>query len=167
MSLLELLIAMAIFAVFGVAFMSGIGQNIFISGMNKQDAKLIELAENKINEVIIDPPQLRETLLEGKPDVNKFDNHPGYSYSVVIKKITIPDYDKLSGNEEGIGDGGETGSSTNMIKQKAFSFIKNSMEKLVWQIRVTVYHQESGLKHTLSTWIYNRSDDIRIEGGVL
>ena len=72
---------------------------------------LYTLAGNMLNEVIIDPPDFKESLTSIKR-FTPFENYPGYSYAIEMKKIELPSFEGLTGEEE---DPQET---NNLIRKK-------------------------------------------------
>lgn len=161
MSLLEVMIAMAIMAVFSTVFISGIGSNIFSSSEIRSDITIFELAQMKINEIIVTPPPLRETLLTETKDEKEFEEFPGYFYSVLLQKITIPDYASFvetDGSEDIHPD------KNSEIKQKIVETVVENMQKLIWQIEITITHRESNRSHTVSSWLYNNKAKLKLGG---
>ena len=61
-SLLEVMIAMTVFSVFVAVYVTSQGYNISDSTLMREELMLQTLCENKINEIIISPPELRDSL---------------------------------------------------------------------------------------------------------
>ena len=61
-TLLEVMIAMMIFAFFITVFVATQGENLNDSMRMRQELIMQQLCESKINEIIIDPPEFREAL---------------------------------------------------------------------------------------------------------
>lgn len=173
-TLLEVLISMTILALFATAFISGMGYNLLDSGGLKDDIKLKDLAENKINEIIINPPEFREALTLSK-ETKTFEKDENYEYSVQWKKLTIPDMTKIRGGgnelsqdgaEDESADGGQNSSDsqTAMAEKKIYETFKTNIEKMVWQVEVQVKNKTSKQSFTISSWLYNDNADVQING---
>ena len=61
-TLMEVMIAISIFAVFATVFVTGQGYNLLDSSKLKDEMLMKDLCENKINEIITNPPELRDSL---------------------------------------------------------------------------------------------------------
>ena len=157
MSLMEVLIASTIFFMFIVSFLTGQSFNLIESSSMKEESILKNLAEAKINEVIVNPPEFKDTLTEtgSKIDAKEFKDFPGYKYSVTVKKVFIPDFSKFQSKDQ---------SSDQQVMKEIFSQFKKNMEKMVWQVRVTVENVDSGQQFFASTWMYHSEAEIEVSG---
>ena len=161
LSLLELMIAMAIIAIFGVVLLTGIGGNVFRSEEMRAELKLVELLELKVNEWILDPPPLKENLLEEFSDEKEFEDFPGYTYSVKMRPFVLTDYLAALGQgpqSEDFEDGGE-------LYRRVFNLVSKNVRKMVWQVEVTVTHTQSERSQSVSTLFHNRDVTIEWDGG--
>lgn len=156
-TLMEVMIAMSIFAVFATAFVTGQGYNLLDSGQLKNEILLKDLCENKINEIIINPPELKESLTLSK-ETKSFENYPDYQYTIEYKKLFVPDYSKLKGSKEG-----EQESAEDQMEKRVFKIFKENMEKMIWQVEVTVKNKLNDSQFRLSTWLNNPNADVQIE----
>jgi formamidopyrimidine-DNA glycosylase len=50
-----------------------------------------------------------------------------------------------------------------ILEQRIFKVFKENMEKILWQIEVTVQNKQSKEQFKLSTWIYNQNADVKID----
>ena len=159
MTLMEVLIASTIFFMFIVSFLTGQSFNLLESSSMHEESTLKHLAESKINEIMIHPPEFSETLTEtgSKIDAKEFEDFPGYKYSTTIKKIFIPDFTKIQNSE------GESGQDQQLMKE-IFNQFKTNMEKMVWQVSVTIENINTGQQYIVSTWIYNPEAEVEITG---
>ncbi len=166
MTLIEVSIALMVFSIFIVAFMQGQGGNINSSIRFKEELKIKDLAEIKMNETLISPPDFRVTA--GKVDVTKvkYDYKPfkiegqsDYEYSVNLFKVMIPEFENITGEEE---EDSQNPNENQSIQKKIFNTFRKNMEQLVWQILVTVRHKPTGQTYDLSTWYYNDSGNVQI-----
>ena len=160
LTLVEVTIAVFLFSIFIVTFISGQGANIIDSIQFKRDLILKDLAEAKLNEVILDPPEFKESLTSAGVESKDFEEFPGYRYNLEFKKIHIPDYTKLKGNDEDA----ETDSQKAALEKQVFKQMKDNMEKMVWQVSLTVIHKETEASYEVSTWVYNHNAALQIKG---
>lgn len=159
-TLLEVMIAIAIFAVFATTFVTGTGYNLLDSGKLKENILLKDLCENKINEIITNPPELRETLTLAK-DIKDVESNTDYQTIVEYKKFFVPDMTKIQGKGPDDEQSDEESQQAQMEK-RIFGIFKENMEKMVWQVEVTVKNKLTGETFRLSTWLMNPNADVKI-----
>lgn len=167
MTLVEVTIALMLFSVFSVAFITGQGGNVLDSLRIKRELRLKDLAELKLNEVIINPPPFQETLTDTNKEVKSFEEFPDYQYILELHKIFIPDPSQIQGGEDqdgGEGENGEAASSSEAVpwKEKVFTTLKDNLEKLVWQVRLTVIHKESQDSYEITSWLLNSEAKVKV-----
>lgn len=158
MTLIEVMISLAIFSIFILSFMSGQGSNIRSSVQLKEDLRLRDIAELILNEQMIQPPKVKVTSGEVKIDPIKsrkfklFEDDNNYEYAVNTYKLAIPDFDKIVAQDpnEQSAQNKQNQSTQKMIYNK----FKKNMQKLVFQIIITVRHKASGQFFELATWFY-------------
>lgn len=177
-SLVEVLIAITLFALFVVAFLTSQGYNVSDSQLSEEQLMLQSLAERKINELYIDPPKFqnitgnfKETkTFEGKDLTN-------FEYTLELKKLTIPDFAQLftqkgGGSEEAqdayegnyFNEGG--GQQRNSgLEKLVFEELKKNIERMIWQARVTVTNKETKYNYTLSTFLTNYNERVQLNVG--
>ena len=160
-SLLELMIAMAITAIFGVVLLSGIGGNVFRSEEMRAELKVVELVEMKMNEMVLDPPTFKENLLTEFTEEKKFEDFPGYTYSIKLHPFMLADYLAALGQ----GPESEEYEEQGELYRRVFNLVSKNVQKMIWQLEVTVTHTESQLAHSVSTLLYDRDASIEWEGG--
>lgn len=158
-TLFEVMIAIAIFAVFATVFVTGQGYNILDSSRLKNELKLKDLCENKINELISNPPEFRDSLTLTK-ESKDFENDPNYQYTIEYKKYKPIDITKMKNSAE---DEGENQSKNDMDK-RIWNTYKENIEKIIWQVEVTVKDKTTEETFRLSTWLYNQNADVKING---
>ncbi|MBT3584987.1 MAG: prepilin-type N-terminal cleavage/methylation domain-containing protein [Halobacteriovoraceae bacterium] len=154
MTLIEVMIALALFAVFITAFMGAQGYNISSSTNLKEEIFLKELTIEKLNEVILDPPDLKDSLTVA-PVKKSFEGYPDYEYTITYKKFLIPDLSKIQGESAG---------ESNPFEKQIFSQIKENMEKLLWQVNVLVKSKATNSSYGLTTWLYNAKAKVVFSG---
>ncbi|MBL6989344.1 MAG: prepilin-type N-terminal cleavage/methylation domain-containing protein [Bacteriovoracaceae bacterium] len=151
-SLLEVMIALTIFSIFITMFVTSIGYNLSDSTMMREELLLRELCLSKINEVLIAPPELVESLTL-KPKTKDFEHNKDYHYTIEYKKIKMPNIDQIMGKSEDDEDQ-ESGEAAG-IQQHLFKNIKKFLEDAVWQVKVTVQNKQTEFSYDLSTWLIN------------
>lgn len=158
-SIIEVMIAFMLFAIFTVAFVSTISTNITDSELMAKDLKLATLCEKKLNEVLIDPPEFNSTMEDFK-ETKAFDDTElsDYKFTLEFKKMTIPDFSKLLNT----GEEDQEKKKDSAIQGIIFDKMKENVEKILWQVRVTVFEKESEYKYQLSTWIMNTDAKVKL-----
>jgi type II secretion system protein I len=156
-TLIEVMIALAIFAVFITAFVSSQATNILSSTRMRSELLLHTLTQDKLNEILVSPPELTERL-ELTPETGRFDDFEEFSFSVTYKRFMIPDLNRI------MGDQNQDDAQRAQLEQRLFTTVKNNMERLLWQVEVQVTNSETRESHTLSTWLYNRDAQVQYEG---
>jgi prepilin-type N-terminal cleavage/methylation domain-containing protein len=159
-ALIELLIALTIFSVFIASYVTIQGYNITDSGNLREELKLKDLAQKKINGIITSPPRFSLALTISK-ETKTFEEDPDYEYILEYKKITIPDYSKLTAakSEE---ENKESESAESNLMGKKFKEIKENLEDLLWQVQVTVKNKTTGYQYILSAWLLNEDHKVKI-----
>ena len=176
-SLVEVLIAITLFALFVVAFLTSQGCNVTDSQLSEEQLMLQQLAEQKINELFLDPPKFqnitgnfKETKTFEKKDLS------GFEYTLELKKLIIPDFAQLfsqkGGTSEEANDAYEgnyfkgSGQQRNSgLEKLVFDELKKNIERMIWQARVTVTNKETKYSYTLSTWLTNTNEKVQLNVG--
>ncbi|MBA2403816.1 MAG: prepilin-type N-terminal cleavage/methylation domain-containing protein [Bdellovibrionales bacterium] len=177
-SLIEVLIAITLFAFFVTAFLTATGFNVSDSQLSEEQLMLQQLCERKINELYLDPPKFQNilgTLTETKTFEEKDLN--GFEYTLEIKKLTIPDFAQLFGQKDGVSAEGKEAYDGNYmsegnenkrnsgLEKMVFEELKKNIEKIIWQARVTVTNKETKYSYTLATWLTNYNEKIQLNIG--
>lgn len=152
-TLVEVMISLAIFSVFVSAYLTAQGYNISDSTVMREELDLKRFAEIKINELIVDPPELKESITL-KADAGKFKSNENFTYEVKYTKFVLPDFQKIMGSTDQKQDPSE---------KKIFDNIKKNLEKIIWQVEVTIKNQTSERSYSVSTWLYNHQAQILFE----
>lgn len=156
-SLIEVLIAIAIFSIFTVSFVTGIGYNLLDSSSLKDEMILKNLCESKINEIITNPPELKDSLTLSK-ETKSFEQFTDYTYTIQYKKFPVPDLNKILAPSAA----DEEENAQAELNKRIFSTFKENMEKMLWQVEVSVKNKTSERTLTLSAWILNPQAEIKI-----
>lgn len=178
-TLIEVLIATALFAFFVTAFLTAQGFNISDSVLSEQQLMLQQLCERKINELHLDPPKFESFSIGGLKETKTFEEKDlaNFEYTLEVKKLTIPDFTQLFGQKEGVSEEGKESyegdylnegnkSQRNSgLEKMVFEELRKNIEKIVWQARVTVTNKETKYSYTLSTWLTNHNEKIQLNVG--
>lgn len=157
-SLVEVMIAIMLFAVFITAFMTGQGNNVMSSYRMKEDLKLKRLAEMQYNLTMLDPPDFSRPLADTKSETKPFEDYPGFEYTMSYRQIFIPDIGKIMGEQEDPND------PDRQNRRKIMQEFKDNMEKLVWQLSIEVRDKNSGNSFVLAGWVYYDKAKVAFKG---
>jgi prepilin-type N-terminal cleavage/methylation domain-containing protein len=177
-SLIEVLIAITLFAFFVTAFLTAQGYNVSDSALSEEQLMLQQLCERKINELYLDPPKFQNMAM-GLKETKTFEENDlkGFEYTLEIKKLTIPDFAQLFGQKGGVSEEGKDAyegdylNDSNASKRNSgmekmvFEELKKNIEKIVWQARVTVTNKETKYSYSLATWLTNYNEKIQLNIG--
>lgn len=158
-TLMEVMVAIAIFSVFAAAFVTGQGYNLLDSSKLKEDIRLKDLCENTINDVITNTPELRDALTLSK-ETKDFEKYTDYQYTIEYKKLFVPDMNKIIGQDK---EDDKNESKQQILEKRIFNVFKENMEKIIWQVEVTVQNKLSKEQFKLSTWLYNQNAEVKID----
>jgi prepilin-type N-terminal cleavage/methylation domain-containing protein len=160
-TLIEVMIAITVFATFMASFMLVSGSNVSDSMTMRRELILQKLCSLKMNSLQNNPPELSENLTL-KPEVGNFDEDgfPDYEWSVEYKKMVIPDLAKIQGET---GEDTDKAAGDNAIKTKIFDMIKKNTEELLWQVKVSVNEKNQKFTYSLSSFIRNEKGKVKIE----
>lgn len=152
-SLVEVMIAMTLFALFITAFLMSQGANISGSINMEEDLTMQSLATRKINEVLLDKP-LFTNATENDVETKNFEEEDFkiYKYTIEYKKLEFPNFQQLTGTEEEDPYGQD---QDDAIKKMVFDKLKKNMEEILWQVKVTITNTETDYEYSLSTWLTN------------
>lgn len=177
-SLLEVMIAITLFAFFITAFLTGQGYNVSDSALSEEQLILQSLCERKINELIIDPPKFNNTT-DGTKETKTFEekDFSGYEWTLEIKKLTIPDFGQLFSQKGAASEDAQdayegdyyaesgAGKRNTDMEKLIFEEMKKNIEKIIWQARVTVTNKETKYNFTLSTYLTNYNEKVQLNVG--
>ncbi len=177
-SLLEVMIAITLFAFFVTAYLTSQGYNVDDSRLSEEQLVMQQLAERKINELVLDPPKFTNATANLK-ETKTFEeaDFKGYEYTLEIKKVTIPDFAQLFSQKDATtdeardsyeGDYYNEGTSNQRnaaLEKMIFEELKKNIEKVLWQARVTITNKETKYNYTLSTFLTNYNEKIQLNVG--
>lgn len=157
-SLLEVLMAITLFSFFILAFVMSQGSGKSASILLKEDVTLHNLAELKMNEILINPPQFTNAT-ENDVETKNFEleDYKHYKYKIEYKKLTVPDLTQLQNESE---NQDENSTSNQSIQKMVFEKLKKNIEQILWQVRVTVTNTETDYSYELSTWLINEEANV-------
>ncbi len=153
-TLIEVIIAITIFAVFLSAYVVSQGQNLADSTRMQDEILLRKLSEDIINEAILSPPEYSPSL-GLSTETKKFENdeYADYEYKVEYKQIEIPNLAEITGSDQ--SEASENAKSS-AIQSKIFDQFKDNIEKMIWQLSVTVTNKQTGYSYIISTWVKDK-----------
>ncbi|MGK0367824.1 MAG: prepilin-type N-terminal cleavage/methylation domain-containing protein [Thermoproteota archaeon] len=152
-SLLEVLIALVLFSTFVVSYLTAQGYNVNDSINVREELILKNLAELKMNEIIINPPEFTAGLATTTVKKNfELEDYKDYRYEIIYKKIEVPDFTKLTGAKDG-EDGGDEPKGDANIQKIIMEKLKTNIEKIIWQVQITIRNTTTDSNFTISAWI--------------
>lgn len=159
-TLVEVMIAIVIFAIFSSVFVAGFGQGLLDSGNLKEEITLKDIADNKLNEIIASPPTLDDALTLST-DKKEVENFPDYETLVKYKKFVAPDFSKIMGNQDSIDQTDEE-KEEEAFRQKIADIYKKNLEAFIWQVEVTARNKNTDRTFKMTTWIINNAAKVDI-----
>ncbi len=164
-TLLEVLIALSLFAVFTTVFILSQATNLNNSSLMTEDVTLHNLAEMKMNEIQLNPPRFTNAT-ENEKETKAFDieGYKKYKYTIEYKKLEIPNLNELTGKEEGEDNPNED-SRNKAIQKMVFEKLKENMERMIWQVRVTITNTETDYAYEITSWMTNNEAKIDTQFG--
>ena len=161
-SLVEVMIALVLFALFITAYSVGFGTNVQNSARLDEEYLLHRLTEEILQTAIIDPPEYAESLTL-TPQTKTFEEaeFSDYEYSIEYQRLELPDLSKIQGAEEEESDGGE-GNSASGMQKRIFEQLRKNLEEIVWQVKVTVKNKKTEFSYQLSTYVTNQKAKVKL-----
>lgn len=157
-TLIEVMMAMTIFAVFITAILSSQSANVNQSMRMAEDLNLHSLAQMKINEVLLNPPVFTNaTDNDAETGAFELEDFKDYKYKIEFSKTEFPNFDQLTGSDEE-----ETQTKNDAIKKLIFDKLKKNIELMIWQVKVTVTNTTTDYNYELSSWITNKDAKLDI-----
>lgn len=133
-SLLEVMIAITLFAFFITAFLTSQGYNVADSELSEEQLTLQLLCERRINQLMFDPPKFRN-LMETNKDTKTFEEkeYSGYEHTTEIKRLVIPDFAQLFAQKGGTTDEAKESYEGDYFNDEGGTANRNSnLEKMVF-----------------------------------
>lgn len=170
-SLLEVMIALTMFAIFISAFLVSQGYNVSDSALSEEQLKLHMLCEQKIQEILINPPKFTNALVDLK-ETKTFEekDFSNYSWTIEWKKLKVPDFGKIFASNAAQGEGEDNkyydddnkAQRNTTVETMIFDKLKENIERIVWQVRLTVTNKETNYSYTLSRWVTNYDEPVQL-----
>lgn len=156
-SLLEVMVALVIFAIFIGSYVATEGYNKKSSSEIRNETILQYLAEYKLNEITINPPKFSLALTQS-PEEGRFEieDYEDYTWKAEYRELEVPDLSAIQGKEEE----DEEQAPVNPVVKRVFREIRTYVKKKIWQVTVTVEKKPEnkdaeGIPHSLSAWLSN------------
>ncbi len=156
-TLLEVLIAMGIFAFFTAAYVTRQSYNLSVSSHLRVENELKVLCQKVMNETIATPRDFSESMLLS-PETKTFEKNENFEYTIAWSKLKFPEFNQLLSEEERVEEGAEGSAG---VQKSLMDQIKNNLQEGLWQLKVTVRNKELNYSYTLSTWIENPKSPIK------
>ena len=156
MTLIEVMVALLLFAVFISAFMTGQGNNVLSSGRMREDLLLKDLAHMQYNLTMLTPPDFSQEFKEPKKETKTFKEYPNYEYTMSYVPVFIPDISKILGESDE-----ERDDPNRAMRQQIMQEFKENMERLVWQVSISVRNKETDDSFEIAGWLYNPNANVR------
>ena len=157
-TLVEVMIALTVFGLFVTAFIMSQGANITMSTQMSEDLIMSSLAERKINEVLINPPEFTNAT-ENDVETKNFEEegYKKYKYTIEYKKFEIPDLSQLMGkaNSDEEESSYTQDNKADSLKKMVFEKLKKNIEQILWQVKITITNSETDYKHEVTSWMTN------------
>lgn len=151
-TLLEVIVAFSIFALFATVFLQNQSQNVFDSREMNGEMILKSLCESKMNETLVNLPDF-DNALDGKKETKTFKRKgfEDYSYTLEFKRFKAPDIEALFTPQTDEEQTAEQKAQQQTLKA-VFKEVKKKIESVHWEIRVTVINKLDKRTYILSTW---------------
>lgn len=172
-SLLEVMIAITLFAFFISAFLTSQGYNVSDSEVSEQQLILHGLAERTMNELLINPPRFSNATQDTK-EKKKFEETDlaNFEYELEIKKLVIPDFGQLFGGKNNNEDSDNNyyssenqGNRDSNLEKLIFEQLKKNIERMLWQVRITVTNKDNGMSYSLSSYLTDYNQKVQLNVG--
>ena len=172
-SLIEVMIALTLFAVFVSAFLVSQGYNVSDSALSEEQIKLHMLCEQKMQEILINTPKFSNAMVDLK-ETKTFEDKDfsGYSWTIEWKKLKVPDFGKIFASGAAAGaegsednkyyDDDNKAQRNNSVETMVFDKLKENIERIVWQVRLTVTNKETKYSYSLSRWVTNYDEPVQL-----
>lgn len=150
-SLVEVLIALTLFAVVSAVLSVTVTTNLNSSRLGRIDITLHNLAEFKMNEVLISNREFT-TATNNSEDTGNFEieGYKEYRYKVEIRKMELPDLAAIMGQTEDEQNRIET--QETQVRKRVFAILKRNLEEIIWQVRVEVTSPDNDF-YELTSWV--------------
>jgi prepilin-type N-terminal cleavage/methylation domain-containing protein len=162
-SLMEVMAALSLFAVFFVVFASVMIANKNDSMELSEDLEMLALTERVLQETILSQTSFSDSLTT-KGLAKKFEEpeFADYEYELEWATLELPNLKELftMGNQgEGASGTQSSTSSLPSVLLPVLDQVDQSLKKMIWQLRVALKKKSNGKIYTLSTWL--RNEDIQ------
>ena len=150
-SLVEVLIALTLFAITSAILSVTVTTNLNSSRLGRMDSKLHNLAEFKMNEVLISNREFTSATNTSEETGNfEIEGFKEYRYKVQIRKMELPDLAAIMGQTEDEANRIET--QETQVRKRVFAILKKNLEEMIWQVKVEVTSPEDDY-YELTSWV--------------
>jgi len=164
-SLMEVLIAISMFAFFFVVFSTSILSNKRDSQNMHLELQMLELTEKKMEEIILAPPTFSEALTLAV-EKKKFEGNENadFEYTVEWKRLELPNFLEMMEMQQKENDAqsGAQPSTINPQVKTVLEKIQKSFNESLWQLRITVIHLPTQTNYSLTNWMQDATKKVVI-----
>lgn len=147
-TLIEVLFALAIFAAFLLGISTTISHNVSSSILMKEDMNLHNLAELKMNEVLLDKKEFTNATKNDVDSGNfEIEGMEKYKYEVKIRPTEFPDLSQIMGQTD------DESNTVDPVNKIIFEKLKKNLEEMIWQVNVKVTNTEEDYSYEINTWV--------------
>lgn len=135
-TIIEVLVALTIFAIFAVTMTLTQTTNKDRSTRMAQDLEIHNLAVMKMNEVLLRVNEFTNAS-DKTPETGeiKIEGYEKYKYTIEYKKNEFPDFSGLMGTPE---EDNRAVDPNAAVKKVIFDKMKRNVEEMLWQVKVTI-----------------------------
>lgn len=160
------MIAFMLFSVFYLAFVGSQSDNVLDSEYMESELMLHSLCKNVLNDILIAPPTLTESLtLTAQKERFEDSDLQDFEYMVEWVQFELPNFFNLAGG--GQDDEGNSGQNAQMQQYMnvMYESIKENVKQALWQVRVTVFNKITDNQYTMTAWLRNPNYQIKAMAG--
>lgn len=162
-TLLEIMIAMTVFSMFVTAFVVSQGNNLADSTNMRAEYELKNILEKEVNELIINPPEFAPGLLiTTENNYKTIEDFENFEKKIEWFEFKLPDLSQLT-NSSSSGVNSDS-NSPGSVQSKVFENVSKNLKELLWQMKITVRHKETGRQMEATSWLMNTKAKVKFEG---
>lgn len=162
-SLVEVLIAMMLFALFMSVYDLNVISNLDNSLENRETLLLKHLADLKMREIQLIPPDFSPQLAVAPKEYSfTEEEYQDYKYMVEYALFEIPNLAEIMGTAEE-GESTEDSTQNQGLAGLVFNQLKENLAKMIWQVSITVTHNPSQKTYQITNLLNNENAKIKIK----
>ncbi len=163
MTLVEVLVAMTLFAVVSVSIVHVVSNGVNSSVLMRDTMELHHLARLKMEEILVQQNKFNAgTENDVKTGNFELENYKDYKYKIQFKKIEFPELSQIMGQEESEQE--DSGQAS--LKKMIFGKIKKNIEQMIWQVHIEVTDPTGEQNYELDAWVTNPEAKLDTQFGI-